>query len=124
MGVDQYTSAHQFEDRSDGGRIVLQRDPGDTAGTATIRAHLREIAASFTAGRFDVPAFVHDRAVPGTAVLAARRDRVRYTFGELPGGGEVRITTADAAARAAVHEFLLFQRSDHRTDHRTEVQPR
>ena len=32
MGVDQYTSAHRFDDLADGGRIELQRDPADTVG--------------------------------------------------------------------------------------------
>jgi hypothetical protein len=32
----------------------------------------------------------------------------------LPGGGEVRIRTASPAALAAIHEFLAFQRMDHR----------
>lgn len=114
MGVDQYTSAHRFEDRPDGGRIVLERDAGDAAGVATIRAHLRHIAGRFGAGDFDLPMFVHGQVVPGTRVMAARREAIRYAFAELPGGGEVRITTADTAALAAVHEFLAFQRSDHR----------
>jgi hypothetical protein len=114
MGVDQYTSAHQFEPRGDGGRIVLQRDPADSAGTATIRAHLREIAVHFAAGDFAVPMFVHSQEVPGTRTMAARRSGIRYAFAERPGGGEVRITTRDPAAVAAVHEFLAFQRGDHR----------
>jgi len=29
MGVDQYTSVHRFESLADGGRISLQRHPGD-----------------------------------------------------------------------------------------------
>src|SRR6478672_9598741 len=34
MGVDQYTSAHVFEDLPDGGRIVLERkDTTDSAGS-------------------------------------------------------------------------------------------
>jgi hypothetical protein len=115
MGVDQYTSAHQFEALADGGRIVLQRDPADSAGTATIRAHLRHVAARFAVGDFDVPMFVHARTVPGTAVMAARRATIRYTVAELPGGAAVRIATTDPAALAAVHEFLAFQRADHRT---------
>jgi len=114
MGVDQYTSAHQFEPLADGGRIVLQRDAADSAGTATIRAHLREIAARFAAGDFAVPMFVHSQEVPGTRTMAARRATIRYDFAERPGGGEVRITTRDSAAIAAVHEFLAFQRGDHR----------
>jgi hypothetical protein len=46
--------------------------------------------------------------------MAARRRAIRYEFRELPRGGEVRITTSDPAALRAVHEFLAFQRSDHR----------
>src|SRR5207248_5719309 len=45
MGVDQYASAHVFEDLEDGGRIVLDADrASDTAGIATIRRHMRDIA--------------------------------------------------------------------------------
>jgi len=56
MGVDQYTSAHVFEDLPDGGRIVLDRDSGsDTAGIATIRQHMRDVAAAFATGDFTKP---------------------------------------------------------------------
>lgn len=114
MGVDQYTSAHRFDDLADGGRIVLQRDPADTAGTRTIRAHLRDVAAAFARGDFTTPGFVHGRDVPGTATMAARRAAIAYAVRDLPGGGEIRITTSDAEARRAVREFLAFQRKDHR----------
>lgn len=115
MGVDQYTSSHVFETLPDGGRIVLQRDAPDASGEATIRAHLRDIAARFTRGDFSLPGQVHGMAVvPGTAVMAQRRSRIRYVMEPLPRGGQVRIVTRDAAALKAVHEFLAFQRMDHR----------
>lgn len=114
MGVDQYTSTHRFEPLSNGGRIELQRDADDSAGVATIRQHLRQIARAFKVGDFSTPMAVHAQVVPGTEVMRARRDRIRYEFAELPRGGEVRITTTDAEAVAAIHEFLAFQRSDHR----------
>jgi hypothetical protein len=114
MGVDQYTSTHQFEDLPDGGRIELQRDSSDHAGVAEIRAHLQRIAKAFAAGNFNVPGFVHAGEVPGTSVMRERRERISYRFTPLPGGGQVRIVTADAAARRAVHEFLAFQRREHR----------
>ncbi len=114
MGVDQYTSVHHFDPLPDGGRIALQRDSADTAGVATIRAHLRRIAAAFGQGDFALPGFVHARDVPGTGVMAAKRDAIRYVFHPLPGGGELRIVTRDSAAVRAVHEFLAFQRTDHR----------
>lgn len=120
MGVDQYTSTHVFEDLPDGGRIELQRNRDDPAGTEQIRAHLREIAGRFAAGDFAIPGFVHDADhVPGTDVMADRRDAIAYEFAELPRGGEVRIRTADPEAVRAVHEFLAFQRDDHRTENHT-----
>jgi hypothetical protein len=114
MGVDQLTSTHRFEALPDGGRIVLRRDPGDTGGVTVIRAHLRQIAGAFASGDFRLPGFVHDRTVPGTAEMAARRDRITYAADSLPGGGEVRIRTSDSVAVRAIHQFLAFQRHDHR----------
>jgi hypothetical protein len=114
MGVDQYTSFHRFEPLPDGGRIVLERDPGDRAGVAQIREHMQQIAASFRAGDFAVPGFVHDREVPGTRVMTARRERISYTPDTTPGGGQLRIVSQDPEAIAAIHQFLAFQRQDHR----------
>lgn len=114
MGVDQYTSAHVFEDLPDGGRVVLDRDsPADTSGVATIRLHMRDIAAAFQAGDFTKPFQVHAQAVPGTAVMQARRTAIAYEVIERPRGGEVRIRSTDSVAVAAIHEFLAFQRAGH-----------
>lgn len=114
MGVDQYTSTHRFEALPDGGRIELQRNTDDTAGTEAIRAHLQDIARAFSAGDFSAAAAVHMQAVPGVAVMAAKRDRIRYTVTSLPRGGALRITTGDADVVAAVAQFMAFQRMDHR----------
>jgi hypothetical protein len=114
MGVDQYTSTHVFEPLADGGRIELQRDSADAAGTATIRAHMEDIRAAFARGDFRIPGFVHAMEVPGTATMAARKDAIRYEVRALPRGAELRLTTSDPAALRAIHEFLAFQRSDHR----------
>jgi hypothetical protein len=114
MGVDQYTSTHHFTDLPDGGRIELERNADDSAGVARIRHHLRMIAQAFTNGDFSTPMFVHMRDVPGTATMAAKRHAITYRVSDLPRGGAVRITTHDPAALAAVHQFLAFQRHDHR----------
>ena len=114
MGVDQYTSAHVFEDLPDGGRVVLERDEAvDTVAIATIRAHLRDIEAAFRAGDFTKPFEVHAQTVPGTGVMAARRSAITYDEIDRPRGGEVRITSGDPGAVAAIHEFLAFQRTQH-----------
>jgi len=115
MGVDQYTSKHVFEDLPDGGRIVLDRDDAsDTAGVRTIRAHMRTIESAFQRGDFTLPGVVHAAEVPGTRVMAEKRSTIAYRAADRARGAEVRITTRDPAAVAAVHAFLKFQRSDHR----------
>ena len=114
MGVDQYTSAHVFEDLPDGGRVVLERDdPADSAGIAAIRAHMHEIAASFRAGDFTKPFQVHAQTVPGTAIMRDRRAAISYVPLDRPRGGEVRLMSRDSAAVDAIHEFLAFQRQQH-----------
>lgn len=115
MGVNQYTSAHVFEDLPDGGRVVLERaDASDTADITTIRAHMRDIATAFRAGDFTKPFEVHAQTVPGTSVMSARRAVISYEAVDRPRGGEVRIRTGDPGAIAAIHEFLAFQRDAHR----------
>lgn len=114
MGVDQYTSQHQFVPLPDGGRIVLARDPSDSVGVATIRAHMADIAQRFSRGDFALPSMVHAMDVPGTEAMAAGRDRISYAADAVPGGGAVRITTSDPELVKAVHEFLGFQAGDHR----------
>ena len=114
MGVNQYTSAHVFEDLPDGGRVVLDReDATDTAAIKTIRAHMRDIATAFRAGDFAKPFAVHAQAVPGTAVMTAKRDAISYEVIDRPKGGEVRLKSTDPAGIAAIHAFLAFQREQH-----------
>ena len=114
MGVDQYASTHLFDALPDGGRIEFQYSSDDPAEVAAIRRHLHEIHAAFAAGDFSIPAFVHDQTVPGTQVMAARRDHISYLYSELPRGGELRLVTSDPEALEAISAFMAFQRDDHR----------
>ena len=115
MGVDQYTSAHVFESLPDGGRIILERPSGDdTAGIRTIRAHMRDIAGQFRRGDFSAPLLVHAQTVPGTREMARLAAVIEYASADRPRGAELRLTTRDPAALKAIHEFLAFQRADHR----------
>ena len=113
MGGDQTTSTHGFDALPNGGRIALLRDLDDSLGIAQIRAHLRLIQHAFQAGDFSTPQFVHMRAMPGTAVMAKKRDVIAYSYHDLPRGGEVVITTTDADALAAIHAFMGAQRMEH-----------
>ena len=115
MGVDQFRSTHRFESLPDGGRIALQGDSADASGEATIRAHMRDIADRFAKGDFTLPGMVHGvTTVPGTPVMTVRRAEISYVVELLPRGAQVRIVTRGPEAIRAVHEFLAFQRMDHR----------
>ena len=115
MGVNQYTSQHVFEPLPNGGRIVLQREASDSVGVAAIRAHMDTISKSFGNGDFAVPGFVHATGdVPGTAAMKRLKAEITYTPQDLPGGAQVVISTRNPQAISAIHEFLAFQRMDHR----------
>jgi hypothetical protein len=114
MGVNQYMSQHKFDITPDGGRIELQRESPDSLDVAQIRAHMKLIQHAFAAGDFSTPAFVHMKNMPGTDVMAKKKDLITYTYGDLPLGAEVRISTRDAAAKAAITQFLSAQRMEHR----------
>lgn len=116
MGVDQYASAHHFDLLPNGGRIALEMKDADSLAIAQIRAHMKLIEHAFQAGDFSTPEFVHMREMPGTRIMRRNKALIRYTYADLPRGGEVRIATTDPASLAAVRQFLLAQRVDHRTE--------
>jgi hypothetical protein len=123
MGFSHETTRHHFLLTREGGRIeVVTTDERDTAGRDRIRGHLREVADAFAKGDFSMPRAIHDRVLPGVAVMTERKGSLRYSFEEIERGGRVRIRTRDAQALAAVHEFLRSQIEDHRTGDATDVQ--
>jgi hypothetical protein len=116
MGFAHDKTMHHFRLFADGGAIeVTANDTSDTASRDKIRMHLGHIAKKFAAGDFAAPMLIHNTKVPGTTVMAAKRAAIEYRYEDLPQGGRVKIKTADKQALAAVHEFLRFQISDHRT---------
>jgi hypothetical protein len=126
MGFDQERTAHHFFLFDDGGAIdVSVTEAGDAKNREAIRSHLPHIAAMFGSGNFDAPMLVHDSAnVPGTKVMAARKDAIRWQYVETAGGGRVNIVTSDREARDALHAFLKFQIAEHETGDSTTVRTR
>ena len=114
MGVDQDQAKHRFDALPDGGRIELQADSDDSTAVAGIRQHFRNIELAFRRGDFSTPFAVHAGPVPGTSVMASKKDRIQYLRTELPRGAELRLRTKDAAAVTAIHQFMAFQRTEHR----------
>jgi hypothetical protein len=120
-GVGHEASVHHFLLVPDGGVIRLEVTDGTAlAERERIRAHLRHVARAFAAGDFHLPLLIHDQVPPGAAVMKDKRAAIKYAFRPTDAGGEVRISTKDPAALAAIHRFLRFQIEDHGTGDRRE----
>ena len=116
MGFEQSQSTHHFLLTRDGGVIaVAANHANDDASRARIRMHLSHIAKKFAEGDFDIPMLVHNQTPPGVAVMKSRKQKIRYRFEEATNGGRVVITTTDAEAVSAIHDFLIFQIREHKT---------
>jgi hypothetical protein len=115
-GVPHEGAAHHFLLTPEGGTIRLEATRADdTATRDRIRGHVAVVARAFAAGDFALPMEIHARVPPGVDVMTAKKSAILYAFAPTDRGGEVRITTSDAEARAAVHAFLRFQIEDHVT---------
>lgn len=124
MGFSQTETTHHFFLTPNGGAIQVETNRGDDAANRdNIRMHLAHIAKMFSEGNFDIPMFVHDTVPPGVPQMKRLRDRITYSFEGTPKGGRVVISTADSAARAAIHDFLRFQIREHETGDSTDVRP-
>ena len=125
MGFDQEKTAHHFYLYSDGGAIdVSVKDAADKTNLEAIRAHLPHIVMMFSEGNFDAPMLVHATQVPGTAEMKKIKDTITWKYEESARGGRVTITTMNAEALMAVHAFLRYQITDHKTGDSLEITKR
>jgi hypothetical protein len=83
--------------------------------------HLSHIAGLFKDGDFSKPMFTHGKIPPGVPAMAKLKAEINYTYQEIERGGRVMITTANAEALAAIHDFLRFQITDHETSDSLEI---
>lgn len=105
----------------EGGSIRLEvTDANQLEARARIREHLQVVARSFAAGDFSLPMLIHDQVPPGVDEMKTRKSAIHYAYAPSEKGGMVRISTRDAKALDAVHEFLRFQIRDHGTNDPTE----
>jgi hypothetical protein len=116
MGFSHAKTTHHFRIRTDGGAIeVTANDGNDQTSRDQIRGHLAHIATLFGQGNFEIPMFVHAQKPPGADVMARMKSSIVYRYEEMETGGRVRIATTDPQALKAVHDFLRFQITEHRT---------
>ena len=116
MGFAQNATTHHFLLRKDGGAIqVTANSSKDKTSIDEIRMHLQHIRRSFQSGDFNIPMFVHDQTPPGAPEMKKLKDRISYTYEALANGGQVAISSSDAEAINAIHAFLKFQITEHKT---------
>ena len=125
MGFDQDATVHHFRLHADGGAVdISAKDKADTTNRDAIRSHLPHIASMFGDGNFEAPMLIHQTNVPGTAKMAALKNRIRFAYVETPQGGRLDMFTTDPDALTAIHEFMRFQIADHKTGDPTTVTKR
>jgi competence protein ComGC len=116
FGMSHDTSTHSFRLFADGGAIELRSNRTDDEKTITaIRTHLQQIVEEFNRADFSTPGFVHGYSPAGVEEMQRLRGAIAYRYQSLPAGGRIRITTRTAEAIAAIHDFLRFQVTEHRT---------
>lgn len=124
MGFSHSRATHHFRLSATGGAIeVSANDAKDTESRDQIRNHLGHISKLFAEGDFTKPMFTHGRVPPGMPEMARLKSEIAYTYEGTERGGRVRITTKNAEALAAIHDFLRFQIKDHETGDSLEVDP-
>ena len=125
-GMQALLAQREAAHRAEFVRVALNADRLDACPpSAAIRSHLPHIATMFRGGNFDAPMLVHNsKNVPGTTVMASRKDAIRYQYVDTPNGGRVNIVTTVREALAAVHAFLKFQILDHKTGDSSTVRTR
>jgi hypothetical protein len=116
MGFPHDKTTHHFRLSEDGGAIEVTADnPKDTANIEAIRMHLAHIAQVFSQGDFSTPMFVHDSIPPGVTTMKLLKGNIHFAYKPIGSGGSVSLASEDAVARAAIHDFLRFQITDHGT---------
>jgi hypothetical protein len=123
MGFAQDKTTHHFLLRNDGGVIQVTANlTNDKDSQEQIAMHLRHIAQAFQSGEFDIPMFVHDQTPPGVGVMTKLKERIHYAYEPVEKGGRVVITSNDAEALRAIHDFLKFQITEHQTGDPVSIQ--
>lgn len=116
MGFDHTKTTHHFLLKESGGSIeITANDSSDDESGEQIRMHLKHIAKMFAEGNFNAPMLIHDQTPPGVPVMQELKSEIKYSYEEIDRGAAVRISTTNAKALNAIHDFLRFQIKEHKT---------
>ena len=116
MGFSQTATTHHFIITKDGGAIrITTNDANDTVDREKVRQHLKMIAEQFKSGIFTSPFAIHGQIPPGVPEMDKLKAEITYSYAEIETGAEVRISSLNTAALRAIHDFLKFQITEHKT---------
>lgn len=116
MGFPHDKTTHHFRLAETGGSIeVTANDSKDLANIDAIRMHFEHISKAFGEGDYSTPMLVHDMIPPGVTTMKLLKEKIHFEYHAVDNGGRVSIASDDRVARAAIHDFLRFQITDHAT---------
>jgi hypothetical protein len=123
MGFSHTKTAHRFRLLTNGGAIeVRANNADDKESLEQIRKHLGHISKEFSAGNFEAPFLTHGKVPPGVPVMKRLAKEINYEYEEVESGARVRLSTKNAEALAAIHDFIKFQIEDHKTGDSLEIE--
>jgi hypothetical protein len=76
----------------------------------------------FANGNFDAPMLIHAQTPPGVPTMQRLKADITYQYENTEKGGRIHISTSNAEALDAIHEFLRFQIKEHQTGDPIKVQ--
>ena len=116
MGFSHENTVHHFYLTKNGGIIeALASSCADTKSRKEIHRHFEHIATMFANGDFNAPMLIHNRVPPGVPVMKKLRMQISYQLQDEPAGSRIVISSENAKAVNAIHDFLRFQIRDHQT---------
>lgn len=114
MGFNQSMIHHHFMSTTTGGEImIMSENMSDMQTINEIKNHVKDIQYQFSQGNFTKPFYIHAQTVPGTDVMAAKKDLINYSIKDIDGGSVLILTTNDTQLLNAIQQFMNFQSSQH-----------
>ncbi len=114
MGFNQSKIHHHFMVTTTGGEImIMSTNMSDVKTIGEIRSHVRDIQYEFSQGNFTKPFYIHAQVVPGTDIMAVKKDLIQYSIKDIDGGSALILTTNDTELVNAIQQFMNFQSSQH-----------
>ena len=114
MGFNQSMIHHHFMSTTTGGEImIMSENMSDVQTINEIKNHVKDIQYQFSQGNFTKPFYIHAQIVPGTDIMAAKKDLINYSIKDIDGGSVLILTTNDTQLLNAIQQLMNFQSSQH-----------